>query len=62
MINAAIKGHVNCVELLVQKGANLEAMDNVRDEYDDHIYSVRGEGRQERGEGRGKGEGYGREV
>ena len=53
MFMAAFWGHVNCVELLVQKGANLEAKDKVRDEYDDHIYSVRGEGRQERGEGRG---------
>ena len=50
MINAADNGRVKCVELLVQKGANLEAKNNVRDEYDDHIYSVRGEGRQERGE------------
>ena len=45
MIYAARNSHVNCVELLVQKGANLEAKDKVRDEYDDHIYGVRGEGR-----------------
>ena len=50
MIYAAVDGHVSSLELLLQKGANLEAKDNVRDEYDDHIYSVRGEGRQEREE------------
>ena len=49
MIFAAWKGQDKIVEVLVNKGANIEAKDNVRDECGDHIYSVRGE-RGSRGE------------
>ncbi len=31
---------MKCVELLLQKGADLEAKDDVRDEYDEHIWAV----------------------
>ena len=48
---AAIEGEVDCLEILVQAGADLEAKDNVRVEFDGHVYSVGIEG----GRGRGKG-------
>ena len=39
----AVKGeHVKCMELLLQKGADLEAKGEVRDEYDEHIWAVQG--------------------
>ena len=50
-------GNVDCLEILVQAGADLEAKDNVRVEFDGHVYSVGIEG----GRGRGNGvQGWGR--
>ena len=43
LARAAYKGHINCVELLMHKGANVEATDAVRDESDECINSVRGQ-------------------
>ena len=54
---AAYYGKVDCLEILVQAGANLEAKSNVRVEFDGHVYSVGIEG----GRGRGNGvQGWGR--
>ena len=50
-------GKVDCLEILVQAGADLEAKNNVRVEFDGHVYSVGIEG----GRGRGSGvQGWGR--
>ena len=55
---AAGYGYVDCLEILVQAGADLEAKDNVRVEFDGHVYSVGIEGGRERGNGvQGWGEG-----
>ena len=57
MMRAAITGKVDLLEILVQAGADLEAKDNVRVEFDGHVYSVGIEG----GRGRGNGvQGWGR--
>ena len=57
MIIAAQQGKVDCLEILVQAGADLEAKNNVRVEFDGHVYSVGIEG----GRGRGNGvQGWGR--
>ena len=54
---AAMSGKVDCLEILVQAGADLEAKLNVRVEFDGHVYSVGIEG----GRGRGNGvQGWGR--
>ena len=54
---AAENGKVDCLEILVQAGADLEAKDKVRVEFDGHVYSVGIEG----GTGRGNGvQGWGR--
>ena len=50
-MGAAYEGKVDCLEILVQAGADLEAKDNVRVEFDGHVYSVGIEG----GRGRGNG-------
>ena len=56
-MNAAYMGKVDCLEILVQAGADLEAKDNVRVEFDGHVYSVGIEG----GRGRDNGvQGWGR--
>ena len=34
---AAMNGHLSCLELLVEKGADLNAKDNVRDECGGHV-------------------------
>ena len=46
---AAYYGKVDCLEILVQAGADLEAKDNVRVEFDGHVYSVGIEGGREGG-------------
>ena len=57
MMKAANSGKVDCLEILVQAGADLEAKNNVRVEFDGHVYSVGIEG----GRGRGNGvQGWGR--
>ena len=57
MTIAAQEGRVDCLEILVQAGADLEAKNNVRVEFDGHVYSVGMEG----GRGRGNGvQGWGR--
>ena len=57
MMRAASRGKVDCLEILVQAGADLEAKDNVRVEFDGHVYSVGTAG----GRGRGNGvQGWGR--
>ena len=43
---AAEYGKPDVLRLLLDKGANIEAKDGVRDGYGDHVYSV-GEGRRE---------------
>ena len=48
-MRAAINGKVDCLEILVQAGADLEAKNDVRVEFDGHVYSVEIEG------GKGKG-------
>ena len=54
---AAFNGKVDCLEILVQAGADLQAKNNVRVEFDGHVYSVGIEG----GRGRGNGvQGWGR--
>ena len=56
-MKAAGYGYVDCLEILVQAGADLEAKDKVRVEFDGHVYSVGIEG----GRGRGSGvQGWGR--
>ena len=56
-MRAGHNGYVDCLEILVQAGADLEAKDNVRVEFDGHVYSVGIEG----GRGRGNGvQGWGR--
>ena len=37
LMNAAAGGHLSCLELLVEKGADLNAKDNVRDECGGHV-------------------------
>ena len=37
LIDAAYKGHLSCLELLVEKGADLNAKANVRDECGGHV-------------------------
>ena len=49
---AANYGKPSVLRVLLDKGANIEAKDNVRDGYGDHVYSV-GEG----GRGGGGGDG-----
>ena len=50
-------GKVDCLKILVQAGADLEAKNNVRVEFDGHVYSVGMEG----GRGRGNGvQGWGK--
>ena len=39
-MQAAQQGKVDCLEILVQAGADLEAKNNVRVEFDGHVYSV----------------------
>ena len=57
MIRAAYNGKVDCLEILVQAGADLQAKNKVRVEFDGHVYSVGIEG----GRGRGNGvQGWGR--
>ena len=57
MIVAVQQGKVDCLEILVQAGADLEAKDKVRVEFDGHVYSVGIEG----GRGRGNGvQGWGK--
>ena len=49
---AAAYGNVDCLEILVQAGADLEAKSNVRVEFDGHVYSVgmeAGKGEWQRG-------------
>ena len=56
-MTAAASGEVDCLEILVQAGADLEAKTKVRVEFDGHVYSVGIEG----GRGRGNGvQGWGR--
>ena len=56
-MRAAWNGKVDCLEILVQAGADLEAKNNVRVEFDGHVYSVGIEG----GRGVGNGvQGWGR--
>ena len=56
-MQAVYYGEVDCLEILVQAGADLEAKNNVRVEFDGHVYSVGIEG----GRGRGNGvQGWGR--
>ena len=56
-MDAALNGKVDCLEILVQAGADLEARENVRVEFDGHVHSVGIEG----GRGRGNGvQGWGR--
>ena len=56
-MQAAAFGKVDCLEILVQAGADLEAKNNVRVEFDGHVYSVGIEG----GRGRGNGvQGWGK--
>ena len=50
----AARGKVDCLEILVQAGADLQAKNKVRVEFDGHVYSV-GEGGWGDGEGRGEG-------
>ena len=40
LMSAAFNGRVDCLEILVQAGADLQAKDNVRVEFDGHVYSV----------------------
>ena len=44
---AAANGEVDCLEILVQAGADLEAKNKVRVEFDGHVYSVGMEGGRE---------------
>ena len=37
LIYAAQQGHLSCLEVLVEKGADLNAKDNVRDECGGHV-------------------------
>ena len=46
-MRAAAIGKVDCLEILVQAGADLEAKDKVRVEFDGHVYSVGIEGGRE---------------
>ena len=56
-MRAALNGKVDCLEILVQAGADLQAKNKVRVEFDGHVYSVGIEG----GKGRGNGvQGWGR--
>ena len=48
-MEAAYEGTVDCLEILVQAGADLEAKNNVRVEFDGHVYSVGIEGGREGG-------------
>ena len=47
MLKAARYGKVDCLEILVQAGADLQAKNNVRVEFDGHVYSVGIEGGRE---------------
>ena len=51
LIYAADEGHVSCVEVLVQAGANLNTQDKVRDECGDDGCRVQGGGRGSEGGG-----------
>ena len=55
MILAAFNGKPDVLRVLLDKGANIEAKNIVRDGYGDHVYSVGegGWGEGERREGRG---------
>ena len=55
MSMAAYEGKPDVLRVLLDKGANIEAKNVVRDGYGDHVYSV-GEGGRGEGEGR-EGEG-----
>ena len=54
-MGAAEQGKPDVLRVLLDKGANIEAKDVVRDGYGDHVYSRGGRegarGRGERGEG-----------
>ena len=52
-MDAAASGKVDCLEILVQAGADLQAKNNVRVEFDGHVYSVGIEGGREGGEATG---------
>ena len=57
-MRAASRGKVDCLKILVQAGADLEAKNKVRVEFDGHVYSVGIEGWRRRGNGvQGWGEG-----
>ena len=58
LLLAAEYGKPDVLRVLLDKGANIEAKDNVRDGYGDHVYSV-GEGGRGEGEGREGREGRG---
>ena len=64
-MQAAWGGKVDCLEILVQAGADLEAKDKVRVEFDGHVYSVgmeggRGSGNGVQGWGKGREGGWGK--